>query len=90
MHLQGSLQEWFDILYQAGVIQRMLNQDWQSIQAMKDEAAPQWTSLFHELNQLPLGQRLEIINALPKSHQDIIALEVAHEFVTFEQRKQIH
>lgn len=90
MYLQGHLQDWFEALYQVGVIQRMLDLDWQDLQSYREQHQDHYAALLLQLNTLPLGQKLEVLSQMSSLEQNLIALEVAYEFVQYESKQQLH
>ena len=90
MYLQGNLQDWFEALYQVGVIQRLLDLDWRNLQSYREENKEKCGALMRRLNPLTLGQKLEVLAQLSSLEQNLIALEVAYEFVQYENKPQLH
>ena len=90
MHLQGSLQNLFDALYAAGAIQRVLKLDWAQIQQYKSNSPQLQTSLIRQINEVPDQSLLSFVQKMPTELQDILAMEVAHEFADFSDRSTIH
>ncbi|MCX7675625.1 MAG: hypothetical protein N2Z70_07345 [Bdellovibrionaceae bacterium] len=90
MYLQGHLQDWFEALYQVGVIQRMLDLDWQDLQSYREQHKEHYGALLHQLNPMPLGQKLEALSQMSSLEQNLIALEVAYEFVQYESKQHLH
>lgn len=92
MYLQGQLQNVFDALYELGVIDPVLQRDWQD--AMEDlpqyqEAVNQAVSVANETHtNIP-----ELIVRLKKFDSKVLeylAMEVAREFADYHAREALH
>jgi hypothetical protein len=92
MYLQGNLQVVFDALYEMGVIEPVLQMDWQN--AMKDIHHDP-TSLFeivtiankYQRDQETLVTKLETFD---ERALGFLAMEVAREFADFHSRNEVH
>lgn len=89
MFLQGSLQSYFDALYQVGVIQEFLKLDWREFQEKRDTFSSHHAQLIQQLNQTPHESLLSFFEGLPKESLYALALEVACEFADYSERKNL-
>lgn len=92
MFIQGNLQRIFDALYQLGLIEPVLEMDWQV--AMEDiRTNPNSLTRVVNLVNGHFGSADELASAL-KGFDDkelsYLAMEVAREFADFHSRNQIH
>jgi hypothetical protein len=92
MFIQGNLQVVFDALYTMGVINPALRADW----APADKAIKRNPLRLQEVIQVVNhsgGNEKELIERLQKFDQEtllFLAMEVAREFVDFEDRTTLH
>lgn len=89
MFLQGSLQNYFDALYQVGVIQEFLKLDWRQYQDKRETFPGNHSELIQKLNQTPHESLLSFFEGLPKESLYALALEVACEFADYSERKNL-
>ncbi len=90
--LQGDLQEVFDALYHMGVIDPVLDMDWN--QAMND--IPEYTenlALAIQAANRNQGDLMLLMNELKKFDDTtlgFLAMEVAREFADYHSRESLH
>lgn len=88
--LQGSLESWFEILYELGVVQRMLAQDWEPVWERRQSLSEDFGKLIQSLNQLSITDQKRVLSQCPEWVQDLFALEVAYEYMVFQEREILH
>ena len=92
MYLQGNLQLVFDALYNLGVIDPVLEKDWQ--EAL--EVLPQFYDTYSLAivaandNQKDLGTMMHELKEFDDRTLEFLAMEVAREFADFHTREDIH
>lgn len=89
-HLQGSLQIVFDALYDLGVIEPVLNQDWRARLIEIEKGSPQLDTAIVAANEcghdkLRLTDRL---SGMDRRSLEMLAMEVAREYAEFHTREQ--
>ena len=92
MYLQGNLQVVFDALYEMGVIEPVLNMDWQSaLKEMNQDPAALFEVMqvvnTNQIDQEELVMKLESFDEKVLSY---LAMEVAREFADFHTRNELH
>ncbi len=92
MYLQGNLQAVFDALYHIGVIDPVLEMDWNKA---LDQMPSYADDFFQLLNIVNTGQEdmQELMVALKKFDQQTLsylAMEVAREYADYHSRETIH
>jgi hypothetical protein len=89
-HLQGDLQVVFDALYDLGVIEPVLNQDWRSRLVEIENGSPQLDRAIVAANEC--GQdKTRLTNRLSTMDRhalEMLAMEVAREYAEFHTREQ--
>lgn len=92
MFIQGNLQLVFDALYTMGVINPALKADWSSADRKVKQTPGRLQEAIQVVNRNS-GSMQNIIAGLQKFDQEtllFLAMEVAREFVDFEDRKVLH
>lgn len=92
MFIQGNLQVVFDALYEMGIINPALKADWAPADKAMKRNPSRLKEVVRTVNQSN-GNVRDIIEGLQKYDQEtlmFLAMEVAREFVDFEDRKIIH
>jgi hypothetical protein len=92
MFIQGNLQVVFDALYEMGVINPTLKADWAPADKAMKRNSRQLQEVVRTVNQSK-GNVQDIIEGLKKFDQETLmylAMEVAREYVDYEDRKVIH
>lgn len=92
MFIQGNLQRIFDALYQLGLIEPVLEMDWQEAMADIRENPDSLSQVVHVVNRHD-GSADELASALKEfgdKELSYLAMEVAREFADFHSRNQIH
>lgn len=89
-HLQGDLQVVFDALYDLGIIEPVLNQDWRSRLVEMENGSPQLENAIVAANECghdktSLTTRL---SAMDRHSLEMLAMEVAREYAEFHTREQ--
>lgn len=92
MYLQGNLQIVFDALYEMGVIEPVLQMDWQSAMKEMDEDPKALVEVVriantYQTNQDDLVTKLETFDEKALGY---LAMEVAREFADFHSREEVH
>lgn len=91
-HLQGNLQNMFDALYQMGIIDPVLEMDWNQamekvdIHRDKISSAIQITNYF----QNDISKLMNELRQFDETTLGYLAMEVAREFADFHSRKEVH
>ena len=92
MYLQGELQKVFDALFQLGIIDPLLKKDWkQTLERKKkfgievDRAVDVANSFQEDVSVL-----ISRLGSFERSTLEYLAMEVAQEYVEFNERKQVH
>jgi hypothetical protein len=92
MYLQGNLQAVFDALYELGVIEPVLQMDWQnSLKEMNHDPKP----LFDVVRvansfQHDVGVLIAKLEDFDERSLGYLAMEVAREFADFHARGEVH
>ena len=92
MYLQGNLQTVFDALYEMGVIEPVLQMDWQdALKAMDQNPTP----LFEVVKvandfQANVGALIAKLENFDERSLGYLAMEVAREFADYHARDQLH
>ena len=92
MYLQGDLQTVFDALYELGVIEPVLQMDWQSaLRDLNDDPH----SLFEVVKiantfQHDVGVLITKLENYDEKALGYLAMEVAREYADFHSRNQLH
>ncbi len=92
MYLQGNLQTVFDALYELGVIEPVLQMDWQN--ALK-EVTQDPEPLFEVVQiansfQHDVGVLITKLENFDERSLGYLAMEVAREYADFHSRNQVH
>ncbi|MCB0414102.1 MAG: cytochrome [Bdellovibrionales bacterium] len=92
MYLQGNLQTVFDALYNLGVIDPVLEQDWTTA---LDEISNHYEDLTRVIESVNLhqGDVSELMRELERfdpTTLSYLAMEVAREFADFHSREELH
>lgn len=92
MFIQGDLQNVFDVLYKLGAIDPVLKMNWQAITQQMAAQPAQMHEIFAVVNscQGDPDQLLEKLRNLQPNQLHYIAMEVAREFVEFNDRNSLH
>lgn len=92
MFLQGDLQAVFDALYAVGAIDPVLKMDWEQVtqEMAKDPKAVM--QAMDAINSCRGDQKLlvQILHMMDTRSVNYIAMEVAREFVEFQDRSCLH
>ena len=92
MYLQGNLQLVFDALYELGVIEPVLNMNWQD--ALKElDRDPRSLLEVVSVANTHQDNTKNLINKLEKFSEkslSFLAMEVAREFADFHSREEVH
>ncbi len=92
MYLQGNLQAVFDALYELGVIEPVLQMDWQNaLKEVNQDPAP----LFEVVKvansfQHDAGVLMAKLEDFDERSLEYLAMEVAREYADFHARNEIH
>lgn len=91
-HLQGNLQNIFDALYQLGVIDPVLQMDWQKEYRNEENYSAQVHEAVEVANrfQNDFTKLVEELNKLDEKTLSILAMEVAREFANYHTRTYTH
>lgn len=92
MFLQGDLQAVFDALYSIGAIDPVLKMDWDQITAEMERNPELLARAVFEVNGCSgkVDLLVQKISKMESRQVNFLALEVAREFVGFQDRKQLH
>ncbi len=92
MRLQGNLQLVFDALYHMGVIDPVLEMDWQSEVGGSDDYQGRVQAALQVANQFQGNFEilLEELGKLDEQTLSFLAMEVAREYADFHARKYVH
>ena len=92
MRLQGNLQLVFDALYHMGVIDPVLEMDWQSEVGESDDYQGRVHAALQIANQFQgnFDILLEELGKLDERTLSFLAMEVAREYADFHARKYVH
>lgn len=91
MLLQGNLQRMFDVLYELGVIDPVLEKDWQVALEKRDAYATelnQAVSLVNSCNEVSTLK--SALGSLAPAALEYLAMEVAREFAEYHARTSLH
>lgn len=91
-HLQGDLQVVFDALYDLGIIEPVLKQDWRERLVEMEQGSDQLKRAIRVANECgrdrdALATRLA---QLDRSALEVLAMEVAREYAGFHTRNELH
>ncbi len=92
MYLQGNLQQIFDALYHMGVIDPVLEMDWNKALDQMPDHADDFIQVLSIANTCQEDQQELIVN-LKKFNQQILsylAMEVAREYADYHSRETLH
>lgn len=92
MYLQGDLQRVFDALYEMGVIEPLLEQDWKDAMTEMERNPSELFKIVQVVNDLqhdPDALKVKLTTFDEKS-LGYLAMEVAREFADFHSRAQVH
>ncbi len=92
MYLQGNLQTVFDALYHMGVIDPVLEMDWNKALDQMPDHADDFIQVLSIANTCQEDQQELIVN-LKKFNQQILsylAMEVAREYADYHSRETLH
>lgn len=92
MYLQGNLQVVFDALYHMGVIDPVLEMDWNKALDSMPDHADDFIQVLSIANTCQEDQQ-ELIGNLKKFNQQILsylAMEVAREYADYHSRETLH
>ena len=91
MHIQGDLQKVFDALYNLGIIDPVLQQDWKV--AMSDRPAFQ-ASIATAVDTLntcgTVEEMMDKLSLFEERVLEFLAMEVAREYADFHAREALH
>ena len=92
MLIQGNLQLVFDALYEIGVIDPVLDRDWQEAMDERDQYVHQIDMAVQIVNRVghERGIMIRELKKLDSKTLEYLAMEVAREFAEYHSRKQIH
>ena len=92
MLIQGNLQLVFDALYEIGVIDPVLDRDWQEAMDVRAQYEHQIEMAVQIVNRVGADQPIMIreLKKLDATTLEYLAMEVAREFAEYHSRKQIH
>ncbi len=92
MRLQGNLQVVFDALYHMGIIDPVLEMDWQSEMKEADDYSGRVSEALSIANeyQEDFEVLLDELGKLDDRTLSFLAMEVAREYADFHARKYIH
>ena len=92
MFIQGNLQQVFDALFKMGVIDPVLEMDWEAIDneiTKNPEILDEALKLANEC-QNDLEEMITKLKKLDQKKLTFLAVEVAREFAEYETRKVLH
>lgn len=92
MYLQGNLQTLFDALYHMGVIDPVLEMDWNKAMDEMSEHADDFFEIINVVNKFQ-GDVDDLMVHLKKFDQQILsylAMEVAREYADYHSRQTLH
>jgi hypothetical protein len=92
MYLQGNLQAVFDALYEMGVIEPVLQMDWQSaLREVNDDPYPllEVVKIANSFQHDP-GVLITKLENFDEKALGYLAMEVAREYADFHARNQVH
>lgn len=92
MYIQGDLQKVFDALYSMGVIDPVLEEDWNKALTELPNYYDQVDKAIAIIN-MAQGQNLILSEELEKVDERVlafVAMEVAKEFANFHAREELH
>lgn len=92
MYLQGNLQNVFDALYELGVIDPVLEQDWSLTMEQMHRNWDAFTNVVQVVNSCQ-SNPTTLVTELKKFDSDTLsylAIEVAREFADFHSRDDLH
>ena len=92
MYLQGNLQVVFDVLYEMGVIEPVLEMDWQNeIKEMNTNPSDFFEVLsVANKNQDSASTLMTKLESFDEKTLGYLAMEVAREFADFHSRNTVH
>ncbi len=92
MYLQGNLQQIFDALYHMGVIDPVLEMDWNSALDAMDEYADDFFHLVNVVNSSQEDMETLLTNLKKFDQQTLsyLAMEVAREYADYHSREALH
>lgn len=92
MFLQGDLQPVFDALYVVGAIDPVLKLDWSEVTKEMMSQPQAVSNAFQTINACRGNKDLLIqkLHLMDSRSVHYIAMEVAREFVEFQDRKELH
>jgi hypothetical protein len=92
MYLQGSLQAVFDALYEMGVIEPVLQMDWQSaLREVNNDPDPLFEVVRIANNfQNDVAVLITKLESFDEKALGYLAMEVAREYADFHSRNQVH
>lgn len=88
--LQGELQLIFDVLYDLGVIEPVLQQDWRDRLVEMEDGSPRLSAAVKLSNACGAdrGRLCLELGRLDRKDLEVLALEVAREFADYQARAQ--
>jgi hypothetical protein len=92
MYLQGNLQAIFDALYHMGIIDPVLEMDWNKELDKMSQYADEFTAIVNTANSFQEDFQ-ELIQHLKKFDQQTLsylAMEVAREYADYHSRETLH
>ncbi len=92
MYLQGNLQTVFDALYEMGIIEPVLQMDWQdALKEMDQNPSPLFEVVKVANNfQSDVGVLITKLELFDERSLGYLAMEVAREYADFHARQQLH
>lgn len=92
MYLQGNLQQVFDALYELGVIDPVLELDWDQALHQLPQHYDHFIEALNAANQYQedMTTLLSELKKLNESGLNYLAMEVAREFADFHAREVLH
>ena len=92
MFIQGNLQLVFDALYNMGIIDPVLEQDWKSA---LDELPAYFENFYKAMSivnscQADMDELVERLKVFDQKTLGYVAMEVAREFADFHSRNELH
>jgi hypothetical protein len=91
-HLQGDLQIVFDALYDLGIIEPVLKQDWRQRLVEIESGSEQLKRAISVANECGHNREALAVKLaqLDQSALEILAMEVAREYAGFHTRQELH
>jgi hypothetical protein len=92
MYLQGNLQAVFDVLYEMGMIEPVLEMDWKDALTEIKESPEVLEEIMNVVSkhQKDPDALKEALNNFDNQTLSYLAMEVAREFADFHSRNEVH